>query len=156
GCASRRARVRGADVLRHARCRGSDRGVDPPLARDALELVDATILEGEAGAGDEILNRLRDEHLARPGEGGDSRPGVDGDAADLRAVQLALARVDPRSNLHAELPKRVAGRDRTAHGPSGAVEGREKAVAGAVHLAAAEALELAPHGRVVGAEQVAP
>ena len=64
-----RARVRRADVLRDARRGGSDGGVEPPLARHALELVDAAVLELEPRACDEILDRARDEHLARPGDG---------------------------------------------------------------------------------------
>src|SRR5262249_4333298 len=145
-----------AELLRDARRRGSEGGVDAPLARYALELVDTAVLEGEARAGDEILDRLRDEYLARSGERGDPRSGVDCDAADLLPVELALARVDAGADLHAELPDRLAGRDRAADGARRTVEAREEAVASGVDLPAAKALELAPHGGVVSAQELAP
>src|SRR4029079_9888830 len=88
------ARLCSADVLRDARRRGSDRGVDAPLAGYALELVQSPVVEREAGARDEILDRLRHEPLAGPCERGDPRAGVDRDAADPGAVELALAGVD--------------------------------------------------------------
>src|SRR5438477_4237938 len=109
----------------------------------------AAVVEGEPGAGDEILDGLRDEHLARPGERGDPCPGVDGDAADLRPVELTFAGVDTGADLDAQLPDSLAGRERTADGARRPVEGGEEAVARRVHLAAAEAVELAPDRAVV-------
>ena len=64
--------------------------------------------------------------------------------------------MDAGSDLQAKLPECVAGRFRAADGTRRPVEGCEESVAGGVHLAAAEAVELAAHGRVVGAEEVAP
>ena len=37
--------------------------IEPPAVGDALELVFAGVLEGEPGAGNQILHGLRDEHL---------------------------------------------------------------------------------------------
>src|SRR5438034_1672051 len=54
--------------------------VQAPLAGDALELVLAAVFEGQSGAGDQILDRARDEHLAGLGIGSDPGPGVHGDA----------------------------------------------------------------------------
>jgi len=39
-----------------------------PRVGDALELVLAAVLELKSGAGDEILDRARDGHLAESGE----------------------------------------------------------------------------------------
>lgn len=53
----------------------------------------AAIGELEPGAHDEILDRARDEHLARPCEGSDARSDVDGDPFDARLGELDLAGV---------------------------------------------------------------
>jgi hypothetical protein len=81
---------------------------------------------------------------------------VHGDAADLRAVELALAGMDAGADLDAELPHGLSGRERAADGARRTVEGGEEAVARRVHLPAAEAVELAPDRAVVFAEQLAP
>jgi hypothetical protein len=57
--------------------------VDPPVAGDVLEFPLSAVFEKEPGAGDQILNRLRDEHLAWAGAGGDSGANRDGQAATL-------------------------------------------------------------------------
>src|SRR5215218_2790042 len=82
--------------------------IDRPCARDALQLLLAARLEGEAGARDEILHRPRDEHLARLRETGDARTGVDGDAAHVGAVELALAGVQAGADFDPERAGRVA------------------------------------------------
>ena len=41
--------------------------IDVPAIRDPFQLVLAGVLEPEAGAGDEVLHRLRDQHLRRRG-----------------------------------------------------------------------------------------
>ena len=116
-----------------------DDRVELPLAGHALELVDAAVVEVDAGAGDEILDGARDEHLARPGLRGDARADVDGDAGDLVVAELALARVQPGADVEAELAHRVArSRARSGSRARRAVEGREEAVAGRVDLAAAD------------------
>jgi len=53
--------------------RGFGRGgaVDAPGTGDASEFPFSAVFEKEARAGDQILHRLRDEHLARAGGGGD-------------------------------------------------------------------------------------
>src|SRR6185437_4348242 len=45
----------------------------PPLARNALELSGAAIVEGDARAGDEVLDGARDDHLAGARLGCDPR-----------------------------------------------------------------------------------
>ena len=116
--ARRRARVRGADVLRDARRGGSDGGVEPPLARHALELVDAAVLELEPRAGDEILDRARDEHLARAGMGGDPRAGVDGDPGrPCRPTSSHSPVCSPERTSMPELAHAVDDRLRAADGP---------------------------------------
>ena len=72
------------------------------------------------------------------------------------AVELALAGVDARTDVDAELPQRVADRERAADGARRTVERGEEPVAGGVDLAAAKPLELAPNRGVVRAEELAP
>ena len=104
---------------------------------------DAAVLEGEAGAGDEILDRARDEHLAGLGVGGDARAGVHRDPRHLAVQQLALAGMEARAHLEAErvTPSTIALR--AADRPRRPVEAGEEAVPGGVHLVAAEPRELA-------------
>src|SRR6187551_304314 len=74
---------------------------DAPAAGDAFEFPLSAVFEEEPGAGDQILDRLRDEHLAWAGGGGDSGANRDGQACDLSVVKLALAGVDARAHLEA-------------------------------------------------------
>src|SRR5581483_11728882 len=123
----------------------SDDRVQPPLAGDALQLVDAA-----------VVDRAGDEHLARAGERGDPRARVDGDPRHLAFGQLALAGVQAGAHLEAELPHRLHDRARTADRPRRPVEGGEEAVPGRVQLTAAEAGELAAYELVVAREQLPP
>ena len=84
-------RSRRRDAL-HPRGRGAargrvltDGGVQRPAVGNALELVLAALLEGDARAGHEIAHRARDEHLARSSKIGDARSDVYGDAGDIVA-----------------------------------------------------------------------
>ena len=71
--------------------------------------------------------------------GGDAGADVDGDAGHLAVQQLALARVQAGANLDAELPTASLIAQRAADRARRAVEAGEEAVAGRVHLDAAEA-----------------
>src|SRR5919197_3887134 len=84
--------------------------IEPPRAGDALQLVLAALLEVDPGAGDEVANGARDEHLARPGERRHARAGVHGDPAHLPVRQLALAGVEPGAQLEPEAAHAVADR----------------------------------------------
>src|SRR5437867_2572441 len=106
----------------------------------------AAVLEGEAGAGDEVLDGARDEHLAGPGLRSDPRARVDGDPGDLAVQEFALAGVQAGAHLEPQLADLLDDRLRAADRPRGPVEAREEAVAGGVDLPAAEAGELLSHG----------
>ena len=69
-------------------------GVEPPFSRDPPQLVGATVVERDAGAGDEIVDGLRDEDFVRLGDGGHACSDVDGDSGNLAVGDLALAGVD--------------------------------------------------------------
>jgi len=55
---------------------------EPPLVRDALELVRAAVFEHDAGPRHQIPHRARHEHFARAGEGREPGADVNGDPAD--------------------------------------------------------------------------
>src|SRR5918999_966578 len=131
-------------------------GVEIPVARDALEVVVAAVLEVDAGAGGEVADDARYEYFAGLRLGGDAGADVDGDALDPVVDDLHLARVDAGADLEAEL---VDGVDRLVGAgdrPRGTGEGGEEAVTGASYLPAVVAGELGPDHRVVRLEELAP
>jgi IS30 family transposase len=130
--------------------------VEAPRAGDAPELVLAPIVEDQTGSHDEVGHRARRPDRARLREGGNPRRDVDGDAADIVAAELDLARVHAAAHIDSELPRGVADCACAFDRPGGTVEGGEEAVAGGFDLAAAETRELAPYRRVVSIEEVAP
>src|SRR5262249_51138591 len=133
-----------------------DDSIEPPAPGTALELVLAALLDLDAGARHEIPDGARDQHLSRPGVRRHARADVHSDAGDGVAAHLALARVQPGTDLEAQGPHRVPDGAGTANRARGAVEGGQKAVAGGSHLGSAPAPELAPHEGVVDFQQVAP
>ena len=80
-----------------SRCR-SDR-VEAPLARNAFELSTAPFDKPDAGARDQILDRLRDEYVARSGVRSNACTDRDGNARDLSVHDLAFAGVQPGAQL---------------------------------------------------------
>ena len=111
--------------------------------------------EREPRAVEQVAGRRADEDLARPGERGDARGGVDGESAGLAAGDRDLARVEPGPDRDVEVGDRPDHRAGAAHGAGGAVEQGEEPVAGRAHLAAAEAVELRPDPAVVLEERAA-
>ena len=76
---------------------------EPPLARNALELVGAPVGQVDPRTHHEVLDRSRDEHLARPRVGADSSRDVNRHAAEIIADHLALSGVKTRPDLDPEL-----------------------------------------------------
>src|ERR687895_2330525 len=95
--------------LPYSRAVAESSGVEMPVARDALEVVVAAVLEVDAGAGGEVADDARDEYFAGFRLGGDARADVDGDALDPVVDDLHLARVDPGADLEAEVADGVHG-----------------------------------------------
>ena len=113
-------------------------------------------LETKPRPRDEILDGGRHEHLLRACARGDASADVDGDAADVRSVQLDLARVDPCANLRTQGVHRVLDGERAAHGACRTVEDREEAVSGVVDLAPAVPPEQRTHTLIVGGDEFPP
>ena len=76
-----------------------DQGERAPFTGDALEYVDAAVLELDSGSGHEVSYRAGNEHMPRRGHCGDARTDVNGDAAYAFPHQLDLTRMDARSSL---------------------------------------------------------
>src|SRR5438477_537177 len=89
------------------RVSGVGDGIEPPRAGHALQLVLAALVERQPGAGHEVLDRRRDEHLSGARERGHARADVDGEAAELVAQPLTLPRVQPGAHLEAEVAHRA-------------------------------------------------
>jgi hypothetical protein len=116
----------------------------------------APVFERDPRARDEVANGARHKHLPGTRSAGHAGSRVHRDAADLVSHQLALAGVDARPDLDPELANAFPDRPRCADGTRRPVQGREKAVAGRVDLAATEAVELAPDARMMLADDLAP
>jgi hypothetical protein len=71
------------------------------------------VLEDEARSGDEVLNRLRGEHLGRSRSGPDAGTDCDGESAHIVAVELDLTRVQTGSHLEPERPHVLDDRARS-------------------------------------------
>ena len=80
-----------------------------PAVGDALQLVLASVFEGDAGTRDEVPDRLRNENLGRGRERRDLRADANGDPSDLAGDPFDLARVHPRAPLEPDL-RRSSGR----------------------------------------------
>src|SRR5215210_303128 len=81
-------------------------GEQMPVARHALELVCAPVLEVDARARGEVPHDARDEHLAGAGLVGDPGADVHGDSLHLAVDQLDLARVDAGSQVEPDVGDR--------------------------------------------------
>ncbi len=130
--------------------------MQPPLARNTLERMNPPVLEAKLRAGHQIPHRSRDQDLTRAGLRGHTRPGVHDDSRQVLSLPLDLAGVDSAPNLQPQLPHRLADRPRAADRARRTLEGGEETIAGGVHLAAAEALDLPPHAGVMPLEQSMP
>ena len=98
---------------------------DPGGSRHAGQLDVAALAEADAGAGDEVVNRARDQDLSGGGQLDDAGPDVDGDAAHVGLDQLALAGVHPDAYRQPLRLGRVHDAEGASDGTGGAVEHRQ-------------------------------
>src|SRR5215208_5641093 len=130
--------------------------IDRPGARNALQLVLSARLEGDSGAGDQILDGPRDEHLARPRAAGHPGAYVHRETGRLPVDELALSGVDPGLEVEAERARAIDHLPRARDRARRPVEACEDAVPGGVHLGPPVALELAADEGQLLTEQLAP
>ena len=97
-------------VFRRAVCvlsrlgRGSVRGPEVPIARNALERLGAAVVELEFGADDEVFDGARDEHFPRSGQRADARSDVYADSGDVVGSPFDLTRVQTGAHFDTERP----------------------------------------------------
>src|SRR5262245_35291467 len=116
--------------------------IQAPPAGQAFQLVLAVVRELQARPGHQVLHRARGDDLARAGDRQDTRGGMHRNAAEVVATDLAFTRVYARPDPEAERAGAVDDRHRATERACGAVEAREEAVPGRLHLAPVEALQL--------------
>ena len=132
------------------------RRVDAPSPGHALELVVATLVKLDAGAGDEVLHGLGHENLPAIRKRCNPRAGVNSDPSDLATKEFALARVYAPAHFEADSARVRRNCERTADRTRRAVESREEAVTGGVNFTSAPAGQLPPHRRLMLSKQVTP
>jgi hypothetical protein len=115
--------------------------------------VGAPVCELDPGAGDEILDRARDEHFPRVREQGDACARMNGNAGEFAVNDLTFTRVEAGAYIESQFANRVDNRVRTSDCTSRPVESGEDAVPGRVQLAAAEPHKLASDEGVMAVEQ---
>src|SRR5262245_41880721 len=136
--------------------RASIDGEEAPFARDALQRVEAAVLEHQTGTRHQVLDRIRHERFAPSGQCRDAGADVHGDTTELGSHHLTLAGVEPRSDVETEPADALDDRAGGAHGPGGAVERRQESIACGVDLPTPEARELLADERMVGLQHVPP
>src|SRR3954470_838492 len=82
-------------------------GKQAPCSGHALELVFATIGEGESGAGEQVVHGARYDDLAGAGSGCHTGADVHGEAADALAAHLDLTRVHTRPHFDPDPSQRI-------------------------------------------------
>jgi len=130
--------------------------VHAPRVLEALEQVTAAVAEAQRRAQHELLDRARDEDLARPGQTDDAGAEVHRDPGQVAVDPAALAGVDAGAQLESQRADCVAHARGPADRAAGAVEDDEEAVAGGLDLVAPGERELAAEDRVVLGQHARP
>jgi len=127
-----------------------------PAVGDALQLVLASVFEGEAGTRNQVPDRLRNENLGRGRECCDPRADAHGDPSDLAGDGLDLACVYPGAPLEPEVSNRVADRLCAPDPARGAVERGKEPIASRVDFRPAEPAKERSDGAVMTIDERAP
>src|SRR5262249_10391441 len=97
-------------------------GEELPSIGDALERMTTAISERDARAANKVSDCSRDEDFVGLGHCLYALGDVDGDAADVVAMQFDLADVEPNADLDANSVHCIADSTRAAHRPTGPVK----------------------------------
>jgi hypothetical protein len=134
----------------------SDCGVDVPLVGHTLEDVLPAILEVDAGPGNKILDRSRNEHFVWPCETGDPCPDVNGNARNIVTQPFNLTGVDSGPHLQPYGTHLVLDLLGTLDSPRWTIKGRQESVACRVDFHAPKAIQLGTQERVMQFQQLSP
>lgn len=130
--------------------------VQLPCAGNSLEGELSSTLELQWGAGNEIHDRSRHQHLASLGLGRHASPDVHGDPADVVAAKLDFAGVNADPNFETQRIERTVKTAPALHGASRAVKRGEDTVAGRLDQAATVPLDLVPYHQIALVEELPP
>ena len=100
--------------------------VQRPVTGNTVQPVHATLLEADARASYEVLDRAGDEDLSGVCGGGDAGAGVDADAGELPVRDLELGGVEPGPYVDTELGQLCDHDQSGADSASRSVEGGEE------------------------------
>lgn len=129
---------------------------EPPLTGHPAETVNAAILKAESRSRNEILHRARDQHLVGCRHRGHARPDMNGDATKFLSDHLALAGMQPGTDLNSERANSLANGGRAADGPRGAIGRGQEPIAGGVNLPSPKSFDLSLHPGVEPLEDLVP
>src|SRR5438132_4332121 len=124
--------------------------------RQALCHMSSAVVKTQTRPGNKIAHRIGDEDLASACHFGHARRDVDGDTANIVALNLDVAGMEAAAHIHAERAHSLDDRRGAAHGAGRPIKGREKAVAQSLHLAPAKPAKLLADSIVVPIAQKAP
>ena len=116
----------------------------------------AAVLEVDARSDQQVLDRSRREDLVPVSHGRHPRRDVHSQTAHAVPPELHLAGVDPGPHPKVERRHGLADGAATTYSPPRPVEGGEEPVAGGIHLASAESVQLAADNDIVLVEHLAP
>lgn len=117
-------------------------GEQLPLVRDAPKCVYASIVEPQAGSGDEVTNGAGHKDFAGLSATQHARRDVHGDPGDVVTDQFNLTRVQAGAGLAAQLVQVAENGLRTTNSSRWRIENREHTVAGGFHQSAAVSFDL--------------
>src|SRR4051794_31074738 len=127
-----------------------------PWVGDALQSVRTTILKDEASAGNQVLDSARDEYFAGLGKRQHARCRVHGHPAHSRAAPFDFTCVATHSDTKAQRRHRGMHLLTALHRARRAIERGEEAVAGGIHLLAAESSKERANHAIVFLKQLCP
>ncbi len=130
--------------------------IQPALRRHASKLVQPSVLEPHAAAGNDVANRGGNQDLSGARERGEASAEVNRNATKPAVLDLALTRVDSRSHLESKILDLAMERAREGQGESGNLERCQESVTGRIDLAPPEASKDAAEPIVMTSEQLSP
>src|SRR5436305_15026347 len=104
----------GRFAIRAASLAPAFEGEQLPFARYSFELVGASRIELDAGAGHQVLDSAGDQHFPGGRLRGHASTRVNRDSRNLPIRDLALARMQPRADREAEFARALDDRRRAA------------------------------------------
>ena len=123
---------------------------------ETLEAMRTAILEPKFRTRHKIADRARHQYTVAFRHGCDAGRDVDGDAADILALELDLARMDAAADSTGRRVRRRGDLARASHGTRRAIEGGKEAVAQSLDFSSPKPGDFSSHDVVVPVEKSLP